>query len=110
MKKGIFQWNTKEGEVKCIRYLYRLIYYKKLFEILSEAEDLEGLFKLAGKYNNEAIYEKICEILDKEEDKNKLYKLTKNKDIKNLLSNSSHPKINEIMLKMLIDKIEELEN
>ena len=84
--------------------------YKKLFEILSEAEDLEGLFKLAGKYNNEAIYEKICEILDKEEDKNKLYKLNKNKDIKNLLSNSSHPKINEIMLKMLIDKIEELEN
>ena len=84
--------------------------YEKLFKILSEAEDLEGLFKLAGKYNNEAIYEKICEILDKEKDKNKLYELTKNKDIKNLLSNSSHPKINEIMLKMLIDKIEELEN
>ena len=86
--------------------------YEKIFEILSEVEDLEGLFKLAGKYDydNEAIYEKICEILDKEEDKNKLYKLTKNKDIKNLLSNSSHPKINEIMLKMLIDKIEELEN
>ena len=84
--------------------------YKKIFEILSEAEDLEGLFKLAGKYNNEEIYEKICEILDKEKDKNKLYELTKNKDIKNLLSNSSHPKINEIMLKMLIDKIEELEN
>ena len=76
--------------------------YEKLFKILSEAEDLEGLFKLAGKYNNEAIYEKICEILDKEKDKNKLYELTKNnKDIKNLLSNSSHPKINEIMLKML---------
>lgn len=75
--------------------------YEKLFKILSEAEDLEGLFKLAGKYNKEAIYEKICEILDKEKDKNKLYELTKNKDIKNLLSNSSHPKINEIMLKML---------
>ena len=84
--------------------------YEKIFEILSEAEDLEGLFKLAEKFDNEEIYEKICEILDKEEDKNKLYELTKNKDIKNLLSNSSHPKINEIMLKMLIDKIEELEN
>ena len=84
--------------------------YEKLFKILSEAEDLEGLFKLAEKFDNKEIYEKICEILDKEEDKNKLYELTKNKDIKNLLSNSSHPKINEIMLKMLIDKIEELEN
>ena len=105
------------AENKDIDGLYKLyeIYkyeeiYKKIFEILSEAEDLEGLFKLAGKYNKEAIYKKICEILDKEEDKNKLYELTKNKDIKNLLSNSSHPKINEIMLKMLIDKIEELEN
>ena len=84
--------------------------YEKIFEILSEAEDLEGLFKLSEIYDSEEIYEKICEILDKEEDKNKLYELTKNKDIKNLLSNSSHPKINEIMLKMLIDKIEELEN
>ena len=84
--------------------------YKKIFEILSEAEDLEGLLKLAEKFDNKEIYEKICEILDKEEDKNKLYELTKNKDIKNLLSNSSNPKINEIMLKMLIDKIEELEN
>ena len=71
---------------------------------------MEGLFKLSEIYDSEEIYEKICEILDKEEDKNKLYELTKNKDIKNLLSNSSHPKINEIMLKMLIDKIEELEN
>lgn len=84
--------------------------YKKIFEILSEAEDLEGLFKLAEKFDNKEIYEKICEILDKEKDKNKLYELTKNKDIKNLLSNSSHPKINEIMFKMLIDKIDELEN
>ena len=84
--------------------------YEKIFEILSEAEDLEGLFKLSEIYDSEEIYEKICEILDKEEDKNKLYELTKNKDIKNLLSNSSHPKINKIMFKMLIDKIEELEN
>ena len=84
--------------------------YEKIFEILSEAEDLEGLFKLSESYDSEEIYEKICEILDKEEDKNKLYELTKNKDIKNLLSNSSHPKINEIMFKMLIDKIDELEN
>ena len=71
---------------------------------------MEGLFKLAEKFDNKEIYEKICEILDKEKDKNKLYELTKNKDIKNLLSNSSHPKINEIMFKMLIDKIDELEN
>ena len=105
------------AENKDIDGLYKLseIYdseeiYEKIFEILSEAEDLEGLFKLSEIYDSEEIYEKICEILDKEEDKNKLYELTKNKDIKNLLSNSSHPKINEIMLKMLIDKIEELEN
>ena len=58
--------------------------YNKIFVILAENKDINGLYKL--------------------------YELTKNKDIKNLLSNSSHPKINEIMLKMLIDKIEELEN
>ena len=105
------------AENKDVEGLYKLseIYdseeiYEKIFEILSEAEDLEGLFKLSESYDSEEIYEKICEILDEEEDKNKLYELTKNKDIKNLLSNSSHPKINEIMLKMLIDKIEELEN
>ena len=93
------------------------VYDESLIEPLAKVMQNLGVKRGMVVYGTDKIDEismssetKVCEILDKEEDKNKLYELTKNKDIKNLLSNSSHPKINEIMLKMLIDKIEELEN
>ena len=81
--------------------------YKIIFKILSENKDTEGLFKLDKSYQSKEIYKRIFEILSENKDIKRLYEF---------LTNFSHEEIqdridiHEQMFKILIDKIEELEN
>ena len=76
--------------------------YRKIFEILLENKDIDGLYKLAEnksieESNKNIIYKEIFEILLENKDINGLYKLAENSN----LSHSDKKTIYEVILQIL---------